>query len=396
MPRPTAIQRLKSSRTALLAFFLVCAAVLVWAGNPFGARAGKKFVNEREESEALAGGEKEDVDAGRFGRGSNFKDYFQRREQMVELLRGLPSNLANDARANAIRQLQQQQSGLQGKNSNAAAMPQIGAPTSSVPVSSVTTPWTAVGPAPIPDGQTNLIDATRNPVSGRVLAIAVHPTNPNIVYIGTAQGGLYRTLNGGQSWTPLMDNALSLAAGAVTIDPLDPTTLFVGTGEGNFCADCFFGVGFYIIKNADTNPTLLGPYNSATNTPGNFLASSRSITKIAVNPNDDNTIFVATGSGTGGINGGAGLGSNPSPRGLFRCDNVMSGAPSCTKLNINGPNGGLNTAVRDLVFEPGNPNNLIVGLDDSIAGGTNGIYRSTNALAANPSDITFTDRKSVV
>ena len=150
------------------------------------------------------------------------------------------------------------------------------------------------------------------------------------------------------------------------------------------------GVFDVLIKNADTNPTLLGPYNSATNTPGNFLANSRSITKIAVNPNDDNTIFVATGSGIGGINGGAGLGNNPSPRGLFRCDNAMSGAPSCTKLNINGSNGGLNTAVRDLVFEPGNPNVLLAGLDDSIAGGTNGIYRSTNALAANPSDITFT------
>jgi photosystem II stability/assembly factor-like uncharacterized protein len=363
----------------------------------FSARAGRNgserasFERENEEAEPTSTRNKEDVDAGPFGRSSNFRDYLTRREQMVEMLRGIPNPLALSARASAIHQLEQQQATLLGNlQSSAVAMPQGVATSSNVPITAVTAPWTPVGPAPIPDGQTNLLDATRNPVSGRVLAIAVHPTNPDIVYIGTAQGGLYRTLNGGQSWTPLMDNALSLAVGAVTIDPLDPTTLFVGTGEGNFCIDCFFGVGFYIIKNADTNPTLLGPYNSATNTPGNSLASSRSITKIAVNPNDDNTIFVATGSGTGGINGGGGLGNNASARGLFRCDNAMSGAPSCTKLNINGPNGGLNTAVRDLVFEPGNPNNLIVGLDDSIAGGTNGIYRSTNALAANPSDITFT------
>src|SRR5262249_5643672 len=74
-----------------------------------------------------------------------------------------------------------------------------------------TTGWTPIGPAPIPNGQTNLID---NPVSGRVTAIDVHPTNPNIAYVGTAQGGLYRTLDGGTTWTALMDTAQSLAIGA--------------------------------------------------------------------------------------------------------------------------------------------------------------------------------------
>ena len=187
-----------------------------------------------------------------------------------------------------------------------------------------------------------------------------------------------------------MDSALSLSVGAVTIDPTNPSTLFVGTGEGNFCGDCFFGVGFYVIRNADTTPTLSGPFNSATNTPNGFLANSRSITKILVNPNDDNTIIVATGSGIGGINGGGGLGPNITPRGLFRCSAALSSSPSCTKLNLNGPNGGLNTAVRDMVFDPGNANNLIVGIDDSIGGGTNGVWRSTNALAASPSSVTFT------
>src|ERR1700731_4862648 len=66
--------------------------------------------------------------------------------------------------------------------------------------------WTAIGPFPIPNGQTdpanaNGISQTQSPVSGRTTAIAVHPTNPNIAYVGTAQGGVYRTLNGGASWT---------------------------------------------------------------------------------------------------------------------------------------------------------------------------------------------------
>jgi hypothetical protein len=327
-----------------------------------------------------------DVDSGPNGRGNlSFEEYLVRREQMINKLHGLPFSVPGNPRLKAIQLLKQQEAALRGSAapSGSASAPAGSSSSPSAPTSGPT--WTSVGPAPIPDGQTNLIDATRNPVSGRVLTIAVHPTNPDIVYVGTAQGGLYRSLNGGLSWTPLMDDALSLAVGAVTIDPLDPTTLFVGTGEGNSCGDCFFGVGFYIIKNAETTPTLLGPFNTATNTANGLLANSRSITKILVHPTDDNTIFVATSSGIGGINAGGGVGPNPSPRGLFRCENAMSGAPSCTKLNLNGPNGGLDTPVRDLVFEPGNPNVLLATVFDRIAAGTDGIWRTTNALAATPS-----------
>ncbi len=339
--------------------------------------------------------QQEDVDSGRYGRnGLSFRDYLMRREQMINLLRGLPFNVPGNPRLQALEKLRQQEAALlrtpqpaAGGSGGAGAN---GPSSSSAPL--IPTPaWTSIGPAPIPEGQTNLIDATRNPVSGRVLTIAVHPTDPNKVYVGTAQGGLYRTLDGGDTWTPLMDNADTLAVGSVTIDPLDPTTLFVGTGEGNFCGDCFFGVGFYIIKNAESaSPTLLGPYNSATNTPNLKLANSRSITKILVNPSNDNQIFVGTGSGVGGINGGAGAGPNLTPRGLFRCENVMSGTPSCTKLDLGGVGGGPNVAVRDMVFEPGNANNLLIGIEDPVGANTNGIWRSTNALVALPGLITFT------
>src|SRR5262249_29018245 len=99
--------------------------------------------------------------------------------------------------------------------------------------------WTPIGPAPIPNGQVDAPPAPPIPVSGRVTAIAVHPTNPNTAYVGTAQGGLYRTLDGGATWTALLDTATpgttggSLAIGAVAIAPSQPSTVFVGTGEGN-------------------------------------------------------------------------------------------------------------------------------------------------------------------
>ena len=60
--------------------------------------------------------------------------------------------------------------------------------------------WRALGPSPIPVGGSTTY-------SGRISSIAVHPTNPNIVYAGAAQGGVYRSLDGGANWTPLMDDA---------------------------------------------------------------------------------------------------------------------------------------------------------------------------------------------
>src|SRR6516164_8037871 len=70
--------------------------------------------------------------------------------------------------------------------------------------------WTAIGPAPIPNGQTipedvNGISLTHTPVSGRVTAIVIDPADPNTAYVGAAQGGVYQTRNGGTTWTPLMD-----------------------------------------------------------------------------------------------------------------------------------------------------------------------------------------------
>src|SRR5205807_1549514 len=126
--------------------------------------------------------------------------------------------------------------------------------------------WKFLGPAPIPNGQTehNAAPGTRtDPVSGRITAIAVDPFDPNIVYAGAAQGGVYRSLNGGASWVQLMDNAFQgqaagtpLAIGFITIDPGNHNRVFVGTGEGNLCSGCFFGTGFYVINNATFNPTI--------------------------------------------------------------------------------------------------------------------------------------------
>ena len=320
------------------------------------------------------------------------EDYLRMRNAHNRRLRGLMDPSFQPWRRNgAIYTTQQREQQLQDAVATGSGDPAfIGplAPNASAPIipASLITPWTPLGPAPIPNGQTTGVSQA---VSGRVTVIAVHPTNENIVYVGTAQGGLYRSLNGGATWTALTDNALSLAIGSIAIDPLDATTLVVGTGEGNLSADSFFGVGIYVIKNADTTPQLLGPFNKdGANTD---IFTGRAITRVLVSPTDDNIVFVATTSGIGGI----GADSIPSvitanlpSRGLYRSTNFMSANPTFTKITVQPANAG-NRGITDIVFGA-TPNILLAGVNGFSTGGNDGgIWRTTNAFDPVP---TFTNQ----
>jgi hypothetical protein len=89
--------------------------------------------------------------------------------------------------------------------------------------------WTAIGPQPV--------DAFGLVSSGRVTAVAVDPTNNNVVYAGAAGGGIWKTTDGGGTWTPLTDQQASLAIGSIAIDPENHLTIYVGTGELNNAID---------------------------------------------------------------------------------------------------------------------------------------------------------------
>jgi hypothetical protein len=323
------------------------------------------------------------------------EDYLRMRNAHNRRLRGLMDpNFQPWRRNGAIYATHQREQQLQDAVATGTGDPAfIGplAPNTFAPIipASLLAPWTPLGPAPIPNGQTTgIIQA----VSGRVTVIAVHPANENIVYVGTAQGGLYRSLNGGATWTPLMDSALSLAIGSIAIDPLDPTTLVVGTGEGNLSADSFFGVGVYLIKNADTTPQLLGPFNK--DGANNDIFTGRAITRVLVSPTDDNIVFVATTSGIGGI----GADSIPSvitanlpSRGLYRSTNFMSPNPTFTKITVQPANAG-NRGITDIVFGA-TPSILLAGVNGFSTGGNDGgIWRTTNALDPVP---TFTNQQVV-
>ncbi len=287
------------------------------------------------------------------------EEFMRLRDENIGLLRGLDT-AQPDSRPKAIEKLEQSELKL-ARQRDAMNLP-------SAPI------WRSLGPAPIP------VSASTS-YSGRVSAIAVHPTNPNIVYVGTAQGGLYRTLDGGANWTPLMDNAQSLVIGAVAISPSDPTTVFVGTGEATFSASSFFGVGVYRITNADSSPVVSGPLNLGVS--GNDVFTGRAISKIVVHPTDSNTLFITSTSGGSGISGGSNGLTLPSA-GVFRTTNAMSASPTFEKLTIQGT-AATSRSVVDAVIEPGNPARLVVAVIGS--GGDGGIYLSSNALDAVPNFI---------
>ncbi|MDH3493043.1 MAG: hypothetical protein OEM82_05795, partial [Acidobacteriota bacterium] len=288
------------------------------------------------------------------------EEFLLKRNEAIGLKRGIRKDKPVDPqlRPNAIVKMQDQEEALRSKVRDGEAD------------SLLLAAWSPIGPNPIVSGL--------NRYSGRVISIAVHPSNPNLVYAGAAQGGLYRSSNGGTDWTPLMDGAQSIAIGAIAISPSNPETVYVGTGEHNFSLDSFSGVGVYKITNASTTATLTGPLNKDAG--GADIFTGRGISRIIVDPTDSAKIFVATTSGLGGIGGVTSV--FPS-RGIYRSTNATSASPTFTKLT--GLAGGINASVRDIAIDPGDPNIMVAGLVAS--GGTGGIYRSTNALSATP---TFT------
>ena len=232
--------------------------------------------------------------------------------------------------------------------------------------------WIPIGPAPIPNGQTTGIST---PVSGRVTAIAVHPTNPNIVYVGTAQGGLYRTTDGGTNWRPMLDNALSLAIGAVTVDPSQPERVFVGTGEGNFSADSFFGVGVYRIDNASSaSPIVSGPFNIDDRAPNGDIFTGRAISKIVAYEFDPGTIYLGSTQGVAGL-GAFNTQGNPLPnRGLWRSTNINTANPTFRQIGLFFPQLPTGADVHDIVLDPLNVDFLVFSVTNS--NGFGGVYTS--------------------
>lgn len=118
-------------------------------------------------------------------------------------------------------------------------------------------------------------------IGGRINAFAVHPTNNNIIYAGTASGGIFKTTDGGTSWNPIFDNHPYLAISDITLDPSNPDIVYAGTGDHNISGYPFIGDGVYRSMDGGQSWSHLG------------LSNESIISRIIVDPTDSLTIYAA-------------------------------------------------------------------------------------------------------
>lgn len=202
--------------------------------------------------------------------------------------------------------------------------------------------WQSVGPAPIKGG--NLGDFPVDAV-GRTTALLIHPQNPDIVYAAGAQGGVWKTMNGGQSWTPLTDGQASLATGSMTFDPNNPNILYVGTGEPHQSSDAFYGAG--ILKSSDAGATWVQL--------GASKFAGMGIADVVIPPNNANTIWAAASAQVGGTKP---LVAKP---GVYR--STDGGATWNAALTV-CDNQDNCTSPSSLLMNPTNTNNLFAAFDE--------------------------------
>lgn len=126
-----------------------------------------------------------------------------------------------------------------------------------------------------------------NPGIGRVNEIAVHPQNPNIIYVGTPQGGLWKTTDSGKNWIPLTDFLPSLGVSGIAISPLNPDVLYIATGDA-YASDSY-ATGVY--KSTDGGSTF-----EITGLNWEFT-QLRKMRKMDINPLNPASVIVATTQG---------------------------------------------------------------------------------------------------
>jgi photosystem II stability/assembly factor-like uncharacterized protein len=204
--------------------------------------------------------------------------------------------------------------------------------------------WTSIGPTPIGSAQFG------GTASGRVNAVAIHPTNTSIIYIGAADGGVWKTTDGGNTWTPLTDGQCSLSMGALAIDPVNPNIVYAGTGEQNFSLDSYYGCG--VLRSADGGQTWTQLGASAFGGPNSFGTPSMSrvlIDPVTAGSTTTTTLLVSADTGVyRSTNSGA------------IWTNVLAGTAT------------------DLVRDPSTPATIYAALGNTGGAVNNGVYKSTD------------------
>lgn len=212
--------------------------------------------------------------------------------------------------------------------------------------------WQSLGPDSIDHGLIGLhnctqvdCDAWRTNVSGRTKVIVFHPQNPNILYVATAVGGIWKSTDRGASYTSITSDQPSHAFHSLALDPSDPNVIYAGTGE----IQGYYGVGMLKSTNGGQSWTLLGQ----------DIFEGVVISSIVVHPTQTNTIYAATSIQI------QDEGKQFPPRGIFRSTN--GGQTWTTLASCDNCYG-----ISDLIMEDSNPSVLYAGVHGQ------GVLKSTD------------------
>ena len=252
-------------------------------------------------------------------------------------------------------------------------------------------------------------------MSGRVASLAVHPTDTNRWLVGSANGGLWETKDGGNNFVALTDAAPSLAIGAVAYAPSNPNIIYIGTGEATFSGVSFGGEG--VLKSTD------GGVNWRQLAVATFIKGT-AFSALAVDPANANVLVAATslgiygrpatrppGNGARGLwrstDGGAtwaqtlsldGISIAPNPTnfgqqfaGLGFGTNVTTAVKrsvdgGATWATVPGPWTSLTgtTDRTEVVIAPSNPNRVYVAISNTATASMFGLWTTANAWDASP------------
>ncbi|MFQ5742899.1 MAG: hypothetical protein ACE5HV_04840 [Acidobacteriota bacterium] len=171
-------------------------------------------------------------------------------------------------------------------------------------------------------------------MGGRVSDFAVVESNPAVFFVGTATGGVWKTVNGGTSFEPLFDDQPTSSIGDVTISQSNPNLIWVGSGEPQNRQSSPYGNGVYKSIDGGRSWSHMGLYES------------RHISRIRIDPTDNNTVFVAAVGQLWGAN---------EERGVFRS---KDGGASWEKVLYVDEN----TGAIDLAMDPNDPETLFAAM----------------------------------
>jgi hypothetical protein len=208
--------------------------------------------------------------------------------------------------------------------------------------------WVPLGPVPLASDATGDGFQNYNQVSGRATAVAIDPADAsgNTIYIGGAQGGVWKSVNAATSiannvaWTATTDDQATLSIGAIAIQPGNSnpanSVILVGTGEADNSADSYFGLG--ILRSADGGNTWAPIINAANGgTLGTLSFSGLGVARMAFSTASTNTVVAAMASTAEGITDGAltgntfpGLYTSTDAGQTWAYDALFSGASEAT------------------------------------------------------------------